>query len=102
MAKKSKKRDAVHKMVEKSQLQAGSARRKIRKNVIPVVISGFAFVVALVWRDFIRDVVELMVERTGIENTYIYSFVVAVLVTVVALIVVFIITKDPKKLEKTE
>ena len=82
---------------EKVKEAAQSAKLKIDAHVLPVVISGFAFIVALVWRDFIRDVVELWVQRFGIENTYIYSFVLAVLVTLVAVIVVIIIAKKPKK-----
>jgi len=56
----------------------------IRKNMATAISAGFAFVIALVWRDAIQAGIDKFLERLGITGSgYIYKIIVAVLVTII-------------------
>ncbi len=55
-----------------------------------LIISAFGFVAALFWRDAIKDLInEFVPEGQGI----IYSFIAAILVTIIAVIAIFVVKK---------
>ncbi len=69
-------------------------KKEVRKNVLKAVLAAFAFVIALVWRDAIKDFVNEIIKRAGIEGTgYIYSIVTAFIVTLVCVIGIMIFSR---------
>lgn len=57
---------------------------EVRKNSSTAILGAFALVIALVWRDVIRDAVDEIVLRLGIAGTgYVYTIVSALLVTII-------------------
>ena len=73
-------------------------KKEFDKNITPFIISGFAFIFALVWRDFIRDIVDAMIEASGVEyGGYLYSFLSALLVSAIAIIVVLALSRSKAK-----
>ena len=58
--------------------------------ILTLVISSFGFVAALFWRDAVKDLInEFVPEGQGL----IYSFGTAVLVTIIAVVVIFLVSK---------
>jgi len=59
----------------------------IRKHMATAIAAGFAFVMALVWRDAIQAGIDKILDKLGIEGSgYIYKVIVAVLVTIVCVV----------------
>ncbi len=59
----------------------------IRKHMATAIAAGFAFVMALVWRDAIQAGIDRLFEKLGVEGTgYIYKIIIAVLVTVMCVV----------------
>lgn len=66
----------------------------IKGVIITLVVSAFGFVAALFWRDAIKAFIEeLIPEGQGLA----YQFGVAVLVTVIAVIAIYFVTKHLSK-----
>jgi len=54
------------------------------------IMSAFAFILALFWRDAIKELIaEFVPEGEGM----IYSFIVAIIVTIMAVVAIFLISK---------
>ena len=77
----------------------------IKSIVITMILSAFGFLVALAWRDAIKESIDLFVP-TG-EGVF-YTYVAAILVTVIAVVVTFVLIKIqktdiiPDRLEKRD
>jgi ABC-type multidrug transport system fused ATPase/permease subunit len=77
-----------------------AAKFDLRGAMAAMIMSAFGFVAALFWRDAIQAfITEFVPEGQGI----IYSFVVAIIVTIIAVIAIFFVNKYltfSKQLEK--
>ena len=62
----------------------------IKGAVASLIISAFGFVAALFWRDAIREAID---EFVPAGEGMLYSFGIAVLVTIIAVIVIYILSK---------
>lgn len=65
----------------------------IKNIVITMILSAFGFLVALAWRDAINESIDLLVPA-GEGLTY--TFMAAILVTIIAVIATFILIKVQK------
>lgn len=71
-------------------MEEHAQKLEFRAVLVSLIISSFAFVAALFWRDAIKALIdELVPEGQGI----IYSLGVALIATVIAVIAIFIISK---------
>jgi phosphate/sulfate permease len=61
------------------------------RNVVAIaVISSFGFLIALFWRDAITDTIKnILPEGEGLS----YQFAMAIIVTIIAVIVIFVVSK---------
>ncbi|MGC9309516.1 MAG: DUF5654 family protein [Candidatus Nanoarchaeia archaeon] len=77
-------------------------KEEIRTDVLGPVIASFGFIIALVWRDAIRSVIDEFLNRMGlVEQLYIYEVISAIIVTfVVIIIMIFTIKLSRKKKKK--
>ncbi|OYT43330.1 MAG: hypothetical protein B6U88_01360 [Candidatus Aenigmarchaeota archaeon ex4484_56] len=62
----------------------------IKGVIITSIISAFAFIVALFWRDFIQELIDYFVPH---EEGIFYKFIAALIVTIIAVIVIYILSK---------
>ena len=75
----------------------------IRKHMATAIAAGFAFVIALVWRDAIQAGIDKLLENFGITGSgYIYKIIVAVLVTVICVVGIKIIAGWSEQEKNTE
>ncbi len=81
---------AVDKLKEPSKkitIKAKRFQNDIRKHMATAIAAGFAFVMALVWRDAIQAGIDKILEKFGITGSgYIYKIILAVFVTLVCVI----------------
>ena len=69
-------------------------KSEIKKNVMTAVLAAFGFIIALVWRDAIREIVDEVIKRVGIEGTgYFFTIITAVLVTIVCVVGILFFSK---------
>lgn len=69
-------------------------KSEIKKNVMTAVLAAFGFIIALVWRDAIREIVDEVIKRAGIEGTdYFFTIITAVLVTTVCVVGILFFSK---------
>ncbi|MFH1642502.1 MAG: DUF5654 family protein [Nanoarchaeota archaeon] len=74
----------VIKYVRKMPGKAVEVQKDIRNKSATAILAAFAFVIALVWKDAIKAIVDEVISRVGIEGTgYIYSVISALLVTII-------------------
>ncbi len=67
---------------------------EIRKDVSVPVVASFGFIIALVWRDAIKGVLDEFLIRRGLtENAYLYNFVSAIIVTIVVISIMIFVTR---------
>ncbi|MBL7160676.1 MAG: hypothetical protein ISS93_02370 [Candidatus Aenigmarchaeota archaeon] len=62
----------------------------IKSLVITMILGAFGFLVALAWRDAIKDTIDLFVPS---GEGLIYTYIAAILVTVIAVVVAFVLLK---------
>ena len=70
-----------------------AAQLNIKSIVITMVLSALGFLVALAWRDAIQQTIDLLVPKgEGLS----YTYIAAILVTVIAVIITFVLIKLQK------
>jgi|TARA_B100001971_G_C17679303_1_gene281466 hypothetical protein len=72
---------------------AEKVRSESKKNVLTAILAAFGFIIALVWRDAIRAGVDMIVKRLNLGEGYLYQVVVALIVTIIAVIAIIIISR---------
>jgi len=69
-------------------------RRRVRKRSIGAITAAFAFIIALVWRDAIRNSIDAVVKKIGLpETAYLHEFLVAIILTFVCVVGIMIFSK---------
>ena len=72
----------------------GKIRKEMRKHITTAITAAFAFIMALVWRDAIKETVDKIVARAGIpESAYFYSIIIALIVTVVCVLGIMVVSR---------
>ena len=67
---------------------------KVRDQILTLVAGAFAFVAAFFWNDAIKSWIEAVVPP---GDSLIYKFYVAIIVTIIAAIVLYFISKMKKE-----
>lgn len=88
----------MKKLVKKSIIDIRSSSSKlkseVKKNILTAILAAFGFVIALVWRDAIKEIVDEIVKRFGIGGAgYIYQIITAVLVTIACVMGILLVSK---------
>ena len=74
--------------------KALEAKQHIRNRTVAAIAAAFAFVIALVWRDAIRKVIDAFTAKLGIpETAYLYEFGIAIILTVVCVVGIMVVSK---------
>jgi len=95
------KKEDIHRLINyatKVPSHAKAVRDQFRKNLTKAILAAFAFVIALVWRDVIRDTVSEIIKRAGIEGTgYVYTIISAFFVTFICVMGILLVSKTKKE-----
>jgi len=76
---------------------------EVRKHTATAISAAFALVIALVWKDAIQAFVDNMLKNLNItENLHLYRLVVAIVVTIICVVGIFIISRWSEKQAKEE
>tara|TARA_Y100000310_G_C20607682_1_gene776372 strand:+ start:1219 stop:1479 length:261 start_codon:yes stop_codon:yes gene_type:complete len=69
-------------------------QKEFRKQSTLAMIAAFGFLIALAWRDFLSDSTNQLITSLGVtEAIYLYKFLSALLITLIAIIGIMIISK---------
>ncbi|MFH1307222.1 MAG: DUF5654 family protein [archaeon] len=86
------------KKLRKSPLQtAAELRKEFKKQVGTAIGAAFAFLIALSWKDPIQASVNTIIDKLGLGKGIGFQFLVAVLVTFIAVIALIILSKWSSK-----
>lgn len=67
---------------------------RLKREVTPAIIGSFGFIIALVWRDAIKEALNYYLERTGLMSHFVlYTFISAILVTVMVIMIMMGVSK---------
>jgi hypothetical protein len=95
------KKDDLHRLIRYATVVPSKAKEvsdKIKNKAAGAILAAFAFVIALVWRDVIKEGVNEIINRLGIEGSgYIYTVISASLVTTVCVIGIIFFSKWGEK-----
>lgn len=76
---------------------------EFKKQIITGITAAFAFLIALSWREPISESVNKFIEHFNLtERVLMFKFISAILVTIIAAIVLVLITRWATKPEKQE
>ncbi len=96
--KKNKVLKKARRKLKKVKKETSGFILKVRKNIATAIIAAFAFVMALVWRDAIKDGVSKIVQFLGIPNEgYLFTIIAAVLVTLFCVIGIILFSRWAEK-----
>lgn len=92
----------VKKRIKKVTLQtkkkAADLHREIKKHILAGLTAGFAFVIALFWRDAIQSFIDDFLSTLDLSvETYVYKIGAAVLVTILAAVGIMIAARFTAK-----
>jgi len=88
MRDKKRVKDKEEKKSEKLRL-AKRLKIEIKKSVVTAIIAAFGFLIALVWRDVIREIVDSIIEFSPVQG----KLISAIIVTLVCVIGILIVSK---------
>lgn len=73
-------------------------KNEIRSDILAPVLASFGFIIALVWRDAIKSVIDHYLAQAGITTqAYIYNIITAIIITIIIIIIMIIIARISKK-----
>ncbi len=77
-----------------------SISKESRKHTATAITTGFAFIIALVWRDAISEGINKMIEVFNITGSeYLYKILTAVIITIIAVIGIILFSRWSEKKE---
>ena len=80
---------------------AAKLQLEMRKHFTTAISAAFAFVIALVWRDAIKEIIDKIIITLNIpESTYYYSIIAAIVVTILCVLGITIVSRYSVKKEK--
>ena len=76
-------------------------KNETKKHVVTAIVAAFGFIIALVWRDAIKEFLNLIVINFSINGSPVFiTFYTAIITTIIAAIGIFLITKWSSQPEK--
>jgi len=68
--------------------------KEFKKHSLTAIVSAIGFLIALSWRDFIVDLINMIVINLGItEQLYLYKFISAIIITFLGVMGIIFISK---------
>ncbi len=69
-------------------------KNETKKHVVTAIVAAFGFIIALVWRDAIKEFINIFVINFSIKGTPVFiTFYTAIITTIIAAIGILLITK---------
>lgn len=76
-------------------------KKEVRKNIVTAIVAAFGFVIALVWRDAIQEVIDKVLGAIGLTSeAYFFRIISAIFVTIIAVIGILLVSRWAEKKEK--
>tara|TARA_Y100000310_G_scaffold167546_2_gene167445 strand:- start:76587 stop:76925 length:339 start_codon:yes stop_codon:yes gene_type:complete len=73
---------------------AENLKNETKKHLITAIVAAFGFIIALVWRDTIKEYVSFLVAKFSVSGPLIIiNFYTAIITTIIAVIGIIIMTK---------
>ncbi|MBU0614548.1 MAG: hypothetical protein KJ601_00485 [Nanoarchaeota archaeon] len=84
----------VKEIVKKIPHAAKAVHSEVKKNVLTAILAAFGFIIALVWRDFIKSGVDQIIYSIGVEGSgYVYQLIITFITTVFCVIGILVVSR---------
>jgi uncharacterized membrane protein (DUF106 family) len=94
MKKRGKKELPKRELIERLKTEVNLLKEEIRHDVTGPVVASFGFIIALIWRDALRSILDEILGRAGLlQKAYIYDVLSAIIVTIFVIIIMVMITR---------
>jgi hypothetical protein len=88
------KRRLHHKIYLRTKSSAIRFKREVKKHIVTAVTAAFAFLIALSWRTPIKNSVDGLVDKLGLNKEAIYlEYFSAIIITIIAVLVIMLVSK---------
>jgi len=91
-----KKDKRTPKKIEKARKEF---KQEFNKQLLTAITAAFAFLIALSWREPISEAINLLLEPLGERQTLLLKFIGALIITLIAALIMMMITKQLKQKE---
>ena len=68
-------------------------KSEVKKNTFKAILAAFAFVIALVWKDAIKDGVDIIIQQVGLGTGYMLQIISAIIVTIICVVAIILFSK---------
>lgn len=75
-------------------------KQEFNKQLLTAITASFAFLIALTWREPISETLNIILEPLGERETILIKFIGAIIITLLAALILLIITKKLKREEQ--
>jgi hypothetical protein len=96
--KKEEKKTRTQILREKAKAKALRFKRELRKSTVTAITAAFGFLIALAWRDVIKEFVNKISESSPLQG----QLVSAILITVVSVLGIVFVSEFALKKEEKE
>lgn len=88
-------KDIIKLVAQTTKQTIHNLKNETKKHLVTAIVAAFGFIIALVWKDTIKEYVNIIVEKFPIygASQSIISFYTAIITTIIAVIGIFIITR---------
>ncbi|MFP4568286.1 MAG: DUF5654 family protein [Candidatus Woesearchaeota archaeon] len=83
--------------LKKAALARVEFKREFNSQLLAAITAAFAFLIALSWREPISELLNLLLEPLGARETILIKFVGALIITLIAALVLLVLTKRLKQ-----
>lgn len=85
----------------KTHSKAKEIKKEVRKQVTTAMIAALGFIIALVWRDAIKKLIDSIAEKLSLSQTaYLHDVIAALIITIVCVVGIMLISRYTVKEEK--
>jgi len=98
MPKKEKDKVHIERHISRLHEQSKAVQHHIREKIAGAIVAAFAFVMAFVWRDAIRETAGTVIKRMGLEgSSYISTIISAIITSIICVFGILYFSKWSEK-----
>ena len=87
-------KNITRKAAQKTKQAVNDLKNETKKHVVTALVAGFGFIIALVWRDAIKEYVNILVTKFSVSGPLpVITFYTAMITTIIAVVGIVLITK---------
>jgi len=89
-----KQKKLSKKTIQVARQAVKNLKNETKKHIVTAIVAGFGFIIALVWRDTIKEYVSVLITKFSVSGpSTLITLYTAIITTIIAVVGIVIITK---------